>query len=270
MTAEPSAAGTPGGSSGPSSEAGLSAKQREELAALNCTVSHNMHGRYCVPLSSRHRPAARKILAHEVHEPRTIAYITSHCDDGDVVHAGTYFGDFLPALSKGVAPGARVWAFEPNPENHRCARMTLELNGITNTTLTNTGLGSRQDSRLLRTSDAEGLALGGASRIIARESGETAGAEVVRMVTVDEVVGPARKVSILHLDVEGHEQEALSGALNTIRRCRPVLILEVLPGSTLIGGDWFTDNVLCLGYAKTTDVHRNSVFSCKARDGGNS
>jgi FkbM family methyltransferase len=236
-------------------------KEDGEPGALKCTVSYNKYGGYCVPESSRHRPAAQTILSNDVYEPKTIEFIMTHCGNGDVVHAGTYFGDFLPALSKGVAPGSKIWAFEPNPENYRCARITLEINGIENVLLTNAGLGARQESLLIKTTDEDGRSLGGASQIIAGDSGRMAGAEAVQIVTVDDVVEVSRTVSIIQLDVEGHEKEALTGALKTVQRCLPIIILEVLPNSSLLGSDWFTENILSLGYRKINDIHGNSVFS---------
>ncbi len=97
-----------------SPQADFSKKEYEALEALKCKVSYNKYGGYCVPLSSCHRPAALKILSNDVYEPKTIEYILSNCNNGDVIHAGTYFGDFLPALAKGLASDAKIWAFEPN------------------------------------------------------------------------------------------------------------------------------------------------------------
>jgi FkbM family methyltransferase len=230
-------------------------------SALRCMVSYNRFGGYCVPESSRHRPAARKILSHDVYEPGTIEFMVSHCANGDVVHAGTYFGDFLPALSKGIAPGSKVWAFEPNPENYRCARITLEINDIQNIVLTHAGLGAKQDYLHIKTADENGCSLGGASRIIAQEPDGAAAAESVRIVTIDDTVRHDRDISIIQLDVEGYEKEVLAGGLKTIQRCRPTLILEVLPNSTLLGSNWFAENILSLGYRKLADIHGNSVFS---------
>jgi FkbM family methyltransferase len=237
----------------------------EELPALKCIVSYNKYGGYCVPLSSRHRPAARKIISNDIYEPETINFIVSNCGSGDVVHAGTYFGDFLPALSKGVAPGSIVWAFEPNPENYRCAKITLEINDTENIVLTNAGLGAKKEHLLLQTLDEDRCSLGGASRIIASDSNEAIIAEMVQIVTIDDIVRSDRVVSIIQLDVEGHEKEALTGALKTIQRCHPIIILEVLPNSTLLDSDWFSRNILSLGYRKIIDIHGNSVFSCELK-----
>jgi len=89
--------------------------------------------------------------------------------------------------------------------------------------------------------------------------------EAVQIATIDDSIGTDRNVSIIQLDVEGHEQEALSGALKTIQRCLPILILEVLPNSTLLESGWFADNILCLGYRKVTNVNGNVVFVCGSK-----
>src|SRR5438477_11756587 len=86
---------------------------------LRCQIAYNEFGGFCVPTSSLHRPAARKILAGQVHEPQTIAFVAAHGEHGDIVHAGAYFGDFLPGLSRACAPAYRIWAFEPNHANYR-------------------------------------------------------------------------------------------------------------------------------------------------------
>lgn len=240
----------------------LSILKDKEFTALKCTVAYNKFGGYCVPMSSRDRDAAKKILANDVYEPKTIDFMYSNCGDGDVVHAGTYFGDFLPALSKGSGTDSKIWAFEPNPENYRCARITLEINNITNVVLTNAGLGAEEGSLFIKTTDENGRSLGGASKIIGQQKNENnGGLELVKIVTIDDMINVNRDISIIQLDVEGHEKEALAGALKTIQRCLPIIILEVLPNSTLLESKWFSENILSLGYKKTNELHRNSVFS---------
>src|SRR5438046_4458528 len=95
---------------------------------LSCFIASNEYGMYCIPQSSSDRPASKAVLASKVWEPKTIQFIRENCGTGDVVHAGMYFGDFLPGISKALAPGALLWGFEPNPENFECARCTSLLN----------------------------------------------------------------------------------------------------------------------------------------------
>ena len=58
------------------------------------------------------------ILDARVWEPDTLDLARGVDPAGDVVHAGTFFGDFIPALARSRAPGALVWAFEPNRESY--------------------------------------------------------------------------------------------------------------------------------------------------------
>ena len=78
------------------------------IGSLTCHVSSNEFGIFCIPASSAHRPASRAVINHNVWEPDTIKCISRGAGDGDVVHAGSYFGDFLPALSKALLPGKKL------------------------------------------------------------------------------------------------------------------------------------------------------------------
>ncbi|MCA9570942.1 MAG: FkbM family methyltransferase, partial [Myxococcales bacterium] len=95
----------------------------------------------------------------------------------------------------------------------------------------------------------------GASRVVDRASSSTVDIHVVR---VDDVVPRDRHVSILQLDVEGHEYPALLGAMETIARCRPLIILE--DNAKIIEGDWFRETILeGLGYRVSGHVHWNNI-----------
>ena len=99
---------------------------------LNCFVAFNKFGGYCVPLSAVHERVVKLILEGQVYEPDTIDFMLKNCKGADNVHAGTFFGDFLPALSAGVESDAKIWAFEPTKEFYKCAASTMQINSITN------------------------------------------------------------------------------------------------------------------------------------------
>lgn len=224
---------------------------------LQCRIAYNAYGGYCVPLSSRHRPAAWTILAGNVWEAETIQFLATHCQGGDVVHAGTYFGDFLPALSCAVDADAKVWAFEPNPENYRCACVTVFVNELQSVELTNAALGERPGVLPLVTRGVQGASLGGASRIAQAGGRRDDKRSVdVRVVTIDEMVPSDRQVSVIQLDVEGFERQALAGALATIRRSKPILVLESMPETR-----WLAENLGTLGYRVTHRINGNFVLS---------
>ena len=227
-----------------------------ESGVLRCLVAYNAHGGYCVPRGAMHRPCAQAILRGEAFEPETIDLLRSHALHGDVVHAGTFFGDMLPAVSRACGPGRTVWACEPNAESHRCAGLTVAINGLGNVHLTRAALGAAAGTGLLRVAGAGGVPLGGRSALVpgvdaaAGERGET-----VPLVRIDDLVPPDRHVAIIHLDVERHEREALSGALGTIRRCRPVLLVETVPEA-----DWLRTHLAPLDYDIAARVGPNTML----------
>ena len=208
----------------------------------------NKYGSYCVPESSAHRPAAKAILAGDVHEPDTIELIVERARGrGAIVHAGTYFGDFLPALSKA---DVRVHAFEPNPENWLHAIGTLHLNQLAGVDdVARVALGEADyAAKVVNVETRRGrpFVLGGGSFV------NTAGDQDCMVRTLDSIVGE-QKVAVIHLDVEGYEEKALIGAIRILERWKPMLILETVPPA------WRAD-VLPLGYKKTGKVHTNTVF----------
>jgi FkbM family methyltransferase len=220
-------------------------------------IHRNQYGRYAIPVSSRHRPCARKIIAGKVYEPHTIRFIKQHCADGDVIHAGAYFGDFLPALSKAIQPGAIVWAFEPNTENHACATRTIELNNLENVRLKRAALGDFPHPAVdLRIADRSGKPLGGGSHLVA--DGFQWGCEKAPMVTIDEEISTSRNISILHLDIESKTVDALNGALKTIARCHPIVILEHCRKD--IFQWWFNKNLPTHRYRPIIMFNENIVF----------
>jgi len=133
---------------------------------LDCTIAYNKYGGYCTPFSAQQESVVQEILKGNVYEPDTIQYIIDHCENGDVVQAGAFFGDFLPGIAKNISKNAQVWTFEPSSEYYRCAEMTILINGLTNVNLFQVGLGAEKSQQKLQVATADGRQLGGASRII--------------------------------------------------------------------------------------------------------
>jgi FkbM family methyltransferase len=220
-------------------------------------IAANEYGRYCIPQSSAHRPSAILVREGYVWERDTIAFMRAHCGTGDVVHAGTFFGDFLPALASALAPGAFLWAFEPNPENFACATHTVALNGLGNVRL-HFGAMTRMAGTLRIETMEDDISLGGASHVVPGDSVSRSTVEVPGLV-LDAVVA-TRPVSIIQLDVEDHEQAALDGALKTIARNRPIILVETEPSAA-----WFDAHLRPLGYRRDGEVDANVIYRCAVR-----
>ncbi|UMB70631.1 FkbM family methyltransferase [Mycobacterium paraterrae] len=217
------------------------------MDSVECILCENSFGSYAVPRSSAHRPAAQVVLGGGVWELETIRFMRDHAAGRDIAHAGTYFGDFLPALA---AVATTVYAFEPNTENFRCAQWTLRLNGLTNVQLHHGALGDVDGTGHLEIA-RDGYVLGGMSHITAATD---AVYEDVPLMRLDDVLPPDSDIGVLQLDVEGFEQAALAGALSTIQRCRPILILETLPEA------FVTSHLTGLGYRLAAQICGNTVL----------
>jgi len=185
-----------------------------------------------------------------VWERETIKFMRENCGQGDIVHAGTYFGDFLPGLARAIVADALIWAFEPNEENYRCASITIELNALgPMVKLTHAALGPTDGVVMLSVSDDSGCSLGGSSHV------SIVGKERATQVSLDRFIPSDRRISVLQLDVEGYEDSALRGAEHLITRDRPILILETIPTS-----EWFKELLRGSGYIQKANLADNSVF----------
>jgi len=213
---------------------------------IDITTSENKYGRYAVPQNSSWRIAAKTILAGEVYEPDTIKYIIDNCADGSIIHAGTYFGDFLPALSTYCKK--TVFGFEPNSENYKCAIMTCDLNNCKNIILKHKALGDCRKKVKLKVKH-NNQSLGGLSKIV--ETAEIDTEEVVQ-ITINDAVPDTCPISILHLDLEGYELKAICGATNLIKKWKPIIIIE----------DNHADynQLKNLGYTYEKKLHNNLVW----------
>jgi FkbM family methyltransferase len=159
-------------------------------------VAANEHGDYCIPAGAAHRPAAQRIISGEVWEKATLDYIIDRLGDHDVITAGTFFGDALPALSK--ATRGTVWAFEPNPESYRCAGITVLMNEARNVCVQNRALGLRESASRLLVREPNGRSLGGLSKITSQLEHSVK----VEMTTIDDAVPEDAVIGVLHLDLE--------------------------------------------------------------------
>ena len=169
---------------------------------------------YFLPAYALHRPACSDMLAGRFSEPATHRLIPALLEElgGNMVHAGTFFGDMLPTFAR---TGARIYAFEPVLENYVLARLCVIENELTNVVLFHSALGITQGTARMDTGGTSHS--GGASHV--SEHGQ-----ITTLLSIDSVA--PENVCVLQLDVEGYELPALRGAVTTIERDNPVILIE--------------------------------------------
>jgi FkbM family methyltransferase len=148
-----------------------------------------------------------------------------------VLDVGANIGHHSVVLSSLVGAAGTVLAFEPQPFVHRVLESNLLLNGCSNATAHRMALGAQEGTALMAPMDYEadqwnvgGLGLVGTGH--ASSAGRPA--MEVRVATLDAVVGD-RHVDFIKCDAQGYDFEVVKGALQTLRRCRPIVLLEIAP-----------------------------------------
>lgn len=130
-----------------------------------------------------------------------------------VVDAGACDGDTLREfLTATEGDFDAYYAFEPDPENYR--RLTVAIPaGDRRIRTFNMGLGDKTETLRLR----------GFGSLLSN-IGEDGDVEI-HVDRLDDVLGDA-SITLVKMDVEGHEPEALAGMVKTLRRCRPALAVS--------------------------------------------
>lgn len=139
-------------------------------------------------------------------------------------------------LAARTNPSAHVYAFEPQSHNHRALNDNLHLNQIENVTVLNTALGDVPGEAALEHSVGGEIAGIGTHRI---SLAADAGVPRVTMSTIDLLVaqGEVEPPDVVKIDVEGFEVRVVRGMQETLRRCRPVVLLELHPREIVELGD---------------------------------
>ena len=213
-------------------------------------LCENKYGTYIVP-ASHNRPVTNELKRGSVYEPFTIEFIQKNFNNQSIVTAGTYIGDFLPAF-KDIK---NVYAFEPVEENYIYANLNKKINSLNNVTLENMCLSNVNEQKNMITS-INGVLCGGGSKIIHNEQKSSNNIiEKVKSVELDKYLDKSIPISIIQLDVEGHETEALEGGMQTIEKYKPIIIVKTKPTKIT------EDKLFSMGYNyHAVKLHDNKIL----------
>ena len=146
---------------------------------------------------------------------------------------GAFVGFYTQRLSQLVGPTGEVWAFEPVPETFSVLSYVVRELSLNNVHLLNVALGDSDGQALM---EIPRYRYGGeclyAARIVSTRSRADLRAVPIQERTLDSMLsrdGASRRtVRFMKLDVEFHELQTISGAMDTIRRDHPVVLMELL------------------------------------------
>jgi FkbM family methyltransferase len=143
---------------------------------------------------------------------------------GDIVlDVGANVGNYTARLSELVGPSGRVYAFEPVPDTFALLSANMARYPLRNISLFNAAVSDQAGICGMSLPTAEG---GLENPYMAHLAERSEAAEFsVFCLAVDALALPG-PVTLVKVDVEGHELEALKGMQALIKRDHPLLIVE--------------------------------------------
>lgn len=147
--------------------------------------------------------------------------------DSTVADIGANVGIFTLPVARHVSAG-RVYAFEPNPTTRACLEEAVHANGLEErVVLERLALSSAEGTvELVIPADNAGAAA--IARVPHDQAGDTVAVVARTFDSWWKSVGEP-EVSVIKIDVEGHEPDVLEGMQEYLAKAKPVLILEVSP-----------------------------------------
>jgi protein O-GlcNAc transferase len=150
------------------------------------------------------------------YEHDLIGFVKRHISPRRVVDVGSNIGNH--AIGFGGHPDYQVLCFEPDPELSEIAKFNLEMNSI-QYQLFNFGLGEKDELLSFIEAGSENTGVGHFDR-----NGQSEIELPVKR--MDDCISNDFEVDLIKIDVGGFELDVLLGAVNTIEKNAPSLIIE--------------------------------------------
>lgn len=156
---------------------------------------------------------------------------------GDVVIDVGAFVDGWYTLFPAALVGeeGHVYSFEPAPEYYKRLKENIALNKLKNITLVKKGVYDKAKTLSFYVAEGRSSLL----KEQAESYKKTAAPKVtIQTVTLDSFItfNKIKKVSFIKVDVEGVEMNVLRGAIKTLKRMHPNLIIEIVDEQLKLGG----------------------------------
>ena len=153
-----------------------------------------------------------------------------------VIDIGANIGTTVLSLSKQVGENGQVLAFEPQNHIAQCLNTNLTINGITNVIVDNAAISKK--CGWAKINDKEFEESGSYGEVGISKDGTTK----IRTINLDEI--ELDRCSLIKIDIEGHEWDAIQGGKNFLKKHKPVLYMEAKKDQvgTKKFLKWFFDN----------------------------
>ena len=152
-------------------------------------------------------------------------------------------------------------AVEPSPQNCALLHFSSVANGFENIEVHQVAVAEKQGFFIYHGTWSNGTvseAFGAGSLTCSRLP--------VRSTTLDKLLENEKQVHVVKMDIEGSEYRAVLGAVQMLRKHRPMLLLQFFPGALRnvsgIAGPEFLEHVIRLGYELTVLDYNGYKVEC--------
>ncbi|MBL4862663.1 MAG: FkbM family methyltransferase [Crocinitomicaceae bacterium] len=183
----------------------------------------------------------QQIYFLDFYDKRGINFLKKHLKKGDgFIDIGANIGSYSLIASKLVGEHGKVHAFEPIEDVYNRLLFNVQLYDLENVTTCKKAIYETKDLLKFFVSSHENL---GMSSIFHHDT-ESGHMERVEAISLDEYVSALNieKINLIKIDIEGAELFALKGMQNTIKKFRPIIVMEI------------SEDVLQNSSIKSTDV----------------
>ena len=157
-------------------------------------------------------------------EPEVFRAVTATVKPGmTVIDIGAHIGYYTLLFSKYVGPNGYVFSFEPLPGNYALLQKNILLNNLQNVHPLNQAVFLRTQEIVITVPDEQPNP--GSGSMYTEKGAKQYHVDAVSL--DDYCEKSAIRPDLLKIDVEGAEYDVLMGAVNTIDRCRPKLLIEL-------------------------------------------
>jgi len=150
-------------------------------------------------------------------------------DEAVFFDVGGNVGQTLLSI-KSIYPTSTYFGFEPNPACVFYMQQLVKKNNLENTTVVPVGLSDSNTTKQLWITENSHTGSGSTfSQIKDLKNKVPSLVPVFKLDTICADLLLSKQPSLIKVDVEGHESEAIRGALQIIADSKPILIVELLP-----------------------------------------
>ena len=140
--------------------------------------------------------------------------------DSICIEGGSHIGTIAVKLSKVCK---KVYCFEPVIKTFNLLKYNMENNCSDNYKLFNKGLGESCKTEYINwISDESSCGIGLTNNLYSINKNKIG--NKIEVVTIDSL--NLDKLDYIKIDVEGYEENIINGGINTIKKCKPIIILE--------------------------------------------